>query len=108
MREHVCRSADVLDYGLQIGGLSGEVIEAVRSIAAPTATATVVGNYAVVAAELAGDTVKKDAIDAGSVHAYQSRRIGRHVRAGILATGNRGARILNRKIHVAPHRLVPC
>lgn len=108
VREHVCRSTDMLDNGLQVGCLNGEVVAAVRSIAALAAAAAIVGNYAVDTAELAGDAVKKDTVDAGTVHTYQGRCIGRHVRAGILATGNRRALILDCKIHVVPHRLVPC
>ena len=99
VREHVCRSADMLNNGLQVGGLGGEVVASVCSVAALAATAAIVGNDAVVTGELAGDGVKEDAVDAGAVHAHQGGRIGRYNRAGILATGDRGARILNRKIH---------
>ena len=89
----------MLDNGLQVGGLGGEVVASVYSVAALAATASVVGNDAVVTGELAGDGVKKDAVDAGAVHAHQGRSIRRHIRAGIFATGDRGARILDRKIH---------
>ena len=102
MRKHICRSANVFDHGLQVGGLSGKIIAAVCRIAAATAAAAVVGNYAVVAAELTSDTVEKCAVDTSAVHAHQGRSIRRHIRAGIFATGNRGAHILNRKIHVVP------
>ena len=98
----------MLDNGLQVVGLGGEVVAPVRGVAALAAAAAVVGNYAAHLAELAGDALKKCAIDAGTVHAYQGRRIRRHARLGKLATGNRSARILDRKIHVMPHRLVPC
>ena len=108
VREDICRGADMLDNGLQVGGLGGEVVAPVRGIAALAATAAVVGNYAIAAGELAGDPVKKCAVDASAVHAHQGRRIRRHARLGKLATGNRGARILDRKIHVVPHRLAPC
>ena len=99
MRKHICRSANAFDHGLQIGGLSGKIIAAVCRIAAATTAAAVVGNYAVVATELTSDAVEKCAVDTSAVHAHQGGRIGRYNRAGILATGDRGARILNRKIH---------
>ena len=89
----------MLDNGLQVGGLDGEVVASVCSVAALAATAPVVGNDAIVTGELAGDTVKKDTVDAGAVHAHQGRSIRRHIRAGIFAAGNRGARILDHKIH---------
>ena len=60
-----------------------------------------------VTGELAGDGVKKDAVDAGTVHANQGGCIGRYNRAGILAAGDRGARILDRKIHVVPPSSTP-
>ena len=88
-------------------GLGGKIIAAVCRIAAATAAAAVVGNYAVVAAELTSDTVEKCAIDTSAVHAHQGRSIRRHIRAGIFATGNRGARILDRKIHVVPPSSTP-
>ena len=28
MRKHICRSANVFDHGLQVGGLSGKIIAA--------------------------------------------------------------------------------
>ena len=89
----------MLDNGLQVGGLGGEVVASVCSVAALAATAAVVGNDAIVAGELAGDAVKKDTIDARTVHAHQGGCIGRYIRAGILAAGDRSARILDRKIH---------
>ena len=46
----------MLDNGLQVGGLGGEVVASVRSVAALAATAAVVGNDAIVAGELAGDS----------------------------------------------------
>mgnify|MGYP000506113312 CR=1 FL=1 len=58
VREDICRGADMLDNGLQVGGLGGEVVAPVRGIAALAATAAVVGNYAIAAGELAGDPVK--------------------------------------------------
>ena len=108
VREHVCRSANMLDNGLQVGGLDGEVVASVCSVAALAATAAVVGNDAIVTGELAGDAVKKDTVDTRTVHAHQGGCIGRYIRAGILAAGDRGARILDRKFHVVPHRLVLC
>ena len=99
VREHVCRSANMLDNGLQVRGLDGEVVASVCSVAALAATAPVVGNDAIVTGELAGDGVKKDAVDAGTVHANQGGCVGRYNRAGILAAGDRSARILDRKIH---------
>lgn len=59
VRKHICRSANVFDHGLQVGGLSGKIIAAVCRFAAATTAAAVVGNDAVVTGELAGDTVKK-------------------------------------------------
>ena len=100
MRKHICRSANVFDHGLQVGGLSGKIIAAVCRFAAATATTAVIGNDAIATGELAGDAVKKCAVDARTVHAHQGGRIGRYIRAGILAAGNRGARIFDRKIHV--------
>ena len=107
VREHVCRSANMLDNGPQVGGLDGKVVAPVRGIATLAATAAVVGNDAVVTGELAGDDVKKDAVDAGAVHAHQGRSIRRHIRAGIFATGDRGARILDRKIHTVSPSSMP-
>ena len=98
----------MLDNSLQVVGLGGKVVASVCSVATLAATAAVVGNDAAVTGELAGDTVKKDAVDARTVHAHQGGYIGRYNRAGILAAGDRGARILDRKIHVVPHRLVFC
>ena len=107
VRKHICRSANVLDHGSQVGGLSGKIIAAVCRIAAATTAAAVVGNYAVVATELTCDAVEKCAVDTSAVHAHQGRSIRRHIRAGIFATGNRGARILDRKIHVVPPSSTP-
>ena len=98
----------MLDNGLQVGGLGDEVVASVCSVAALAAAAAIVGDDAVVTGELAGDTVKKDTVDARTVHAHQGGCIGRYNRAGILAAGNRGARILDRKFHVVPHRLAFC
>ena len=108
VREHVYRSANMLDNGLQVGGLGGEVVASVCSVATLAATAAVVGNDAIVTGELAGDGVKEDAVDTSAVHAHQGGCIGRYNRASILAAGDRGARILDRKFHVVPHRLAFC
>ena len=98
----------MLDNSSQVGSLNCQIVASVCRIVALAATAAIVGNDAIVTGELAGDGVKKDAVDSGTVHAHQGGRIGRYVRAGILAAGDRGARILDRKIHVVPHRLAFC
>ena len=107
VRKHICRSANVFDHGLQVGGLSGKIIAAVCRFAAAATAAAVVGNYAVVVTELTCNAVEKCAVDTSAVHAHQGRSIRRHIRAGIFATGNRGARILDRKIHVVPPSSTP-
>ena len=97
----------MLDNGLQVGGLGGEVVASVCRFAAAATAAAVVGNYAVVVTELTCNAVEKCAVDTSAVHAHQGRSIRRHIRAGIFATGNRGARILDRKIHVVPPSSTP-
>ena len=100
VREDICRGAGMLDNSSQVGSLNCQIVASVCRIVALAATTAVIGNEAIVTGELVGDAVKKCAVDARTVHAHQGGRIGRYIRAGILAAGNRGARIFDRKIHV--------
>lgn len=107
VREDICRGADMLDNSSQVGSLNCQIVAPVCRIVALAATTAVIGNDAIATGELAGDAVKKCAVDARTVHAHQGGRIGRYIRAGILAAGNRGARIFDRKIHVVPPSSMP-
>ena len=103
MRKHICRSANVFDHGLQVSGLSGKII-AVRLPHRCCHRSRGGRKQLRGSCGLSSQAIpsKNDAVDTSAVHAHQGRSIRRHIRAGIFATGNRGARILDRKIHVVP------